>query len=365
MMKKIILISAMLIGLSFLISCEEEEKGPVLKQEDIQNPASIQSLNGNSFVLKQENQDEAMTTFTWNEAQFGIDLPITYTLQITPAGSGFESRVANVISTGNDSVSVTQGEMNNKLFLTLGMLPGQSHNVDVRVRGIVTEKIDTVYSDATTLAVTPYQVMYPMLFVPGDYQGWNASDSSTVIYSPKDNGVYSGYLYFNDALGDDPDFITGFKLLKVPGWEADNTIGDPEGSGTSGTLQIGNWGGNNIMVSGDPGYYYLHADLNNKTYSYTRTEWGMIGSAAGGWGDGDDIFMTYQEDQQVWTATADLAAGEMKFRANGKWNIEYGDNDGNGTLEMGGANIVVEEAGTYEVTLNLSNPPYRYTLEMQ
>src|SRR6056297_2330453 len=105
MMKKIILISAMLIGLSFLISCEEEEKGPVLKQETIQNPASIQSLNGNSFVLKQENKDEAMTTFTWDEAQFGIDLPITYTLQITPAGSGFESRVANVISTSNDSVS--------------------------------------------------------------------------------------------------------------------------------------------------------------------------------------------------------------------------------------------------------------------
>jgi hypothetical protein len=52
----------------------------------------------------------------------------------------------------------------------------------------------------------------------------------------------------------------------------------------------------------------------------------------------------------------------LKFRANGNWDLNYGDTGANGTLEEGGTNIGTI-AGNYLVTLDLSNPRnYTYTM---
>ena len=64
---------------------------------------------------------------------------------------------------------------------------------------------------------------------------------------------------------------------------------------------------------------------------------------------------------QTWKVTLQLAAGEIKFRANDAWDFNYGDNEGDGVPDEGGSNIVVEEAGNYTVTLNLSAGAGNYT----
>jgi hypothetical protein len=352
-MKKIISILSIFIGLLILVSCEEDQTGPVLKEENLKTPSSLKSLSGTSFTLSQDNEDGVMTTFTWNEADYGVEVPVTYTLQMVKSGNDFSSP-SEIASTTNDSVDINVGAINSKLYLGLGLSTGVSHDVDIRLRAVVNENVDTLYSEPLTISVQPYEVEYPKLYVPGSYQGWDAANEETAIYSVEDNGIYTGYLYF-------PDETTELKLLKVPAWEEDNTIGDPDASGTSGTLQIGSWGGNNIKVTGGPGYFKFDADLNNKTYEYLKTTWGIIGSAtAGGWDSDQD--MTFNETDKIWTATLDLTAGEIKFRANDAWDLNYGDDDANGTLEKGGANIAISEAGNYTITLNLSKPPYRYTL---
>ena len=75
--------------------------------------------------------------------------------------------------------------------------------------------------------------------------------------------------------------------------------------------------------------------------------------------------MAYQSDLGVWTATLDLTAEEIKFRANDGWDLNYGDEGADGTLEAGAANIAVPEAGTDLITLDLSGYPYTYSLEKQ
>jgi hypothetical protein len=60
-----------------------------------------------------------------------------------------------------------------------------------------------------------------------------------------------------------------------------------------------------------------------------------------------------------------LTANFIKFRANDAWDLNYGDTGADGSLEAGGDNIPIEEAGTYEITLDLSSYPYTYSLEKQ
>lgn len=111
----------------------------------------------------------------------------------------------------------------------------------------------------------------------------------------------------------------------------------------------------------ETGYYKLNVNLNDFTYTIVRTDWGVIGSAtANGW-DGDQN-MTYDPATGMWNAMLDLVAGEIKFRANDGWDINYGDTGVDGILDAGGDNIAIPEAGTYIVTMKLGTPDYTYSV---
>lgn len=102
-----------------------------------------------------------------------------------------------------------------------------------------------------------------------------------------------------------------------------------------------------LNVAGD---YFFILDLSTPhEYTYSANRWGLIGSAVGGWGDGDDIFMSWNQADQAMVVTADLAVGEFKFRANGGWAVNLGGppND----LTFDGPNIQISEAGNYTIKL--------------
>ena len=129
-------------------------------------------------------------------------------------------------------------------------------------------------------------------------------------------------------------------------------------TGLDGTLEAG---GDNIPV--DAGHYIVTVDLENMTYSLESIEnnWGIVGDATpNGW-DGPDFQLQKdwsQPDSDVWVANnVTLTTGEMKFRANNTWDLNYGDDGADGTLEQGGANIAVE-AGTYDIVFDLAGGTY-------
>lgn len=57
-------------------------------------------------------------------------------------------------------------------------------------------------------------------------------------------------------------------------------------------------------------------------------QFGLIGTAIGGWGDNDDIYFVYVEDEgdyHVAEATnVSFAADQFKIRENGKWDVNFG-----------------------------------------
>ncbi len=109
-------------------------------------------------------------------------------------------------------------------------------------------------------------------------------------------------------------------------------------------------GAGNIPVSLEADYA-ITLDLSHPNeYTYSANSWGIIGDAtAGGWDS--DQNMTWDAANQVFTATIDLGAGEMKFRANDAWTINYGGTDLN-ALVAGGVNIAISTAGNYTITFN-------------
>ena len=186
---------------------------------------------------------------------------------------------------------------------------------------------------------------YPKIYVPGEYQGWNAANTETSLASVKSNKIYEGYKYF-------PTDNNKFLITKFPSFSL--KYGDNNGDGT---LEING----DTIVAGPAGLYYIQVDFNNNTYVIEKTDWGVIGDAtSGGWES--DIKMAWDPELDALKLNVELVPGEMKFRANNDWIFNLGDEAGDGILTKDGKNITIAEAGNYEVILFLDKPDYTYQL---
>lgn len=163
----------------------------------------------------------------------------------------------------------------------------------------------------------------------GNGNGWGSPASP--LYSPSGDGKYTGFMYLDGEF----KFRSGEDNWNAPDWGT---------GGSEGTLaeQAGN-------LSADAGYYKVEVDLGALTYKLTPiTTIGIVGPAqAGGWDADTD--MTYNKETGAWEATVELAADEMKFRANDGWDINWGGTENN--LTQGGGNIKVATAGKYFIQL--------------
>ena len=91
------------------------------------------------------------------------------------------------------------------------------------------------------------------------------------------------------------------------------------------------------------------------------SSWGLIGDATPtGWDSDTD--MVWDADRGVLTLTVDLNPGFIKFRANDAWDLNFGDDFTNGTLENNGSDIPIDEAGNYTIDLILDVADYTYTV---
>ena len=177
-----------------------------------------------------------------------------------------------------------------------------------------------------------YTVGKPVLYMAGDANGWATND-----YLAGEDGVhFTGFMYLNQ---------NGFKFCTQPEWKGTNYGANFDTAPDAA----------NITMTEAAGYYKVDVDLDSKSYALTPiTTIGIIGSASpNGWDS--DVDMTYvpynaeTKELGYWEAKdITLASGEIKFRANDDWAINWGG-DAN-ALTQGGDNISVD-AGTYDIKL--------------
>ncbi len=297
--------------------------GPV-----ITNPTA-----GSSLVLDAANPTVTATTISWTDYSYAGD--VNYNIEIAASGSStFYSlgTVKNVKMLAVTNVAFDQA------VLKTGAVANVASNIDLKVTA-TSESAGGVLvktSDLVMIKVTPYQ-LESFLYAPGAYQGWNPP-TAEALRSATSNGIYLGYINFTDPNSE-------FKITPARTW--DSSYGS-----TGGNNITYNGGGN--LVAPNTGYQKLTVDTNALTYALEAYSWGVIGSASpGGWADDTD--MVWNSTTQVWEINITLSVGEIKFRLNNGWDTNFGDNGNNGSLEAGGANIPIDEAGNYKITFDEEN----------
>jgi hypothetical protein len=197
-------------------------------------------------------------------------------------------------------------------------------------------------------------VDYPVLYVPGGYQSASGygddcspgDENVAKLASVNSDGNYEWYIYFASDNSE-------YKFTEGPNWDVNWGDNDADG-----TLEAN--GAN--LVAPTAGMYKINVNLNDFTVASVKTDWGLIGNATpGGWDT--DTNMEFDPATKTWSVIVELTAGEVKFRANDAWDINLGDDGGDGILEYGGGNIQIAESGKYRFELHLGTPDYIYTLE--
>jgi starch-binding outer membrane protein SusE/F len=349
-MKKISII-LLIAGLFALISCQKQEKGPVISAEPVAPAVSLPAA-GSSLIMIKPNADNKVA-FAWSAADYGMPLGVLYTIQICKAGTNFAGAVVNVGSVNALVDTLKVSEFNSKL-VALEANMEVSNSIDMRVICTVpSSNADTVFSPKININITPYTAK-DFIYLVGAFNGWN---NTTAPAMNRNMPGLKYEFYINFTAGN-----LEYKILPTQGsWNGD--IGDDK----TGTGHLMSDGENNMWVPA-AGYYRVNVDLTNMSWSTTAaTSWGIIGGFAGNsWGS-DVATLTYNTGTGKWEGTFTTTASvDWKFRANAAWSLNYGDNGANGTLEEGGSNITTSDAGTYAVTLDLNptgNPQaYHYTI---
>ncbi len=299
------------------------------------NEVSFTTPIGYAFVKTSDVTEIAKTTVALN----GV---------VTSNGGGTVSERGFVYAlTANPTVANTKVVVTGVQDTISADIAGLEMNTEYHVRAYVTNEKGTNYgADVTfkTLAdITKFWIV-------GDAteNGWNNDDNAPFIISTvTSEGQAEGYVYLK---------VGKFKLTTDHSWDNAHTFGD-NGSKTG---KLAN-PGSDIEVT-TAGYYLIKANQGTMTYSLTLTNFGIIGGATdNGWDSDQD--MVYSQTLNRWIGTIPLKADKIKFRANDGWDINYGDNGNDGSLDAGGADIPVTTAGTYSVMLDLSTPwNYKYIL---
>jgi hypothetical protein len=331
---KIILnkILLLFVAATFLASCDKEDL-TVLNS----NATTVVSVSASDVVLDKDAVGQDALTVSWTDPDFGYNAGAEYKIIFT---AGEKSAT---IAAGTNLSKVFETVQLNKILLNLGLKGNTPAEVSVQVQ-IVLSAYHSLSSNSTSFMATAYEDKLDLSTI------WGVVGSATVNgWDGPDMPFYSTTLA--DVLVAYVTLSTGeIKFRSNNSWTLN--YGD---TGLDGNLEEG---GDNIPVIA--GTYKITFNLSTLKYTIEAYSWGLVGDATtNGW-DGPDMRMVYDSYSDTWKAIVTLKAGEMKFRFNNDWGLNYGDDGADGTLENGGANIPVT-AGNYLVTLDLKNLVYTIT----
>ena len=299
---------------------------------------------------------------SWDAAYFGDKIVPSYSVLI----SKDDVEVPVIVGITKLEATLTYEQINLAAASSvedggLGLILDVASDVKLRIGATIGNSYDTYYSEAQDIKITPTSAekKYPMIYMPGSYQGWAPADAATkfqVLYDFSGSGVFEGVADFGAA----NDASREWKFTKDANWDFDWGIPSgetPEAEAAEVTL-INNDGGDrsNINIYTVNRYYHFSMDtgsgLLKKNYSFDQV--GVVGEITG-WADGQDKVMEFNAAKRRFWVDIENLSGQFKFRLDGKWDKNWGANDFGVEVSNGDGNLEAE-AGNYRVYLYLSNP---------
>jgi len=336
-MKKLILKLTYVTALfAFMQSCDDVER---VYYNDAAE--TVLSLSDNNLTLSEDNGTNEILTLTWSDPDYGFDAAALYSVQMDVQGGDFSN--PQIISVGSSlEKTFTVEELNAKL-LSLSMTPAEEGVAIFRIKATLSE-YQEIFSNTVNLNVTPYSSLLDLstnLGVVGSATpgGWgNENIPDLKFYTTATTDVYVAYVTLRNG---------EIKFRNNNDWS--ENWGD---DGNDGTLDSY---GANIPVSA--GTYKIEVNFSSMTYTMEAYSWGLVGSATPNQWNGPDLMLHYNSYQDDWRAVVTLGEGEVKFRFNNDWGLNYGDDGADGSMEANGANISVS-SGHYLVSMNLNTQSY-------
>lgn len=338
-MKNILKTAAICASLVWLVGCEKDEEKATMNA----NARVESNISASTLVLDKTQSNTTALTVSWETKDLGVQLAPVYTVEFENIATG----KIKPLSAERSPFTLTVKELNEYL-VGLGLKTGVATDVRVLVRAALSDQRSLVATK--TLKVTPYfdEIKASEWGVVGSAtpNGWNGPDIK--MWNSTDGNLVA---YATLATGE-------IKFRKNNDWSVN--LG-----GSNGTLSSG---GSNIAVTA--GTYKITINVSKNTYTIETYSWGIIGSGARGWGDNDDVAMTYEGSTNSWVVKNIALDGEIKFRLNHSWGTNFGadstDNPATaleGDIKSGGNNIKVT-AGTYNVSFSFdANNKGTYKIE--
>ncbi|MCF0197266.1 MAG: DUF5114 domain-containing protein, partial [Bacteroidaceae bacterium] len=318
------------------------------------------SGDGDEIVLKYENEkDLALTVYWTDNGQITLSNP-----QVEAPKNAFENTIqfsGTKDFTDPLEIALDKGELYRQFTVAelngavtrLGFTPNEKQPLYVRIASSLSKNMETRYSNVITVYVTPYKLdLYYGNVLASDW-----SDTGRTLYSPTENGVYSGFLGVNAWYN--------WFLREANGVAWGNVGNDGGGKPFVTSSNNQKW---NFWFPGQSGCYYTIVDTKKMEWSaLLLTSLNISGDLNGA--------MTYSQKTNQWLYTFKATPGTLNVTLSGvgkQYNVATGTDDEQAvdtpfgfssdgeqiTFGQEGKTIAVpvEISGDATLTLDLSDP---------
>ena len=346
-------------GLLFMTSwgCKKMEDMIIINP----NAKLVATLSTPTAVLLRDNAANDAFSVSWNSPDYGFQAAPAYSVLVVKKGGDFSK--ATPIGVGSDLKKIFKTAELNNAIIALGLVPDVAGDVDIRVEaliGVATKLVSNVVSLKATAYVDKFDPTTPWGVV-GDAtpNGWNGPDMPMFKLLDANKKAVPNNLVAYVTLADGQ-----IKFRRNNDWAVNlgSSLAIEPDPAPAGSL-VAN--GKNLGVK--KGMYKITVDTLANKYKIEAYTWGIVGSAtANGW-NGPDQAMTYDPVADIWRGVITVIDGDMKFRQNNDWAVNYGAASGadgdpilaTGPLALNGKNLGVKK-GTYAVTLDLNTLKYTF-----
>ena len=350
---------SMAAALGMIAGCQKTDMVQIAAPEDVVAPV-LEAVEG-PIEITPSNMVDGKVAFTWSLADYGVMTQVNYSLEAATAAnpdtkvaitSGITAK-AEDLEAGKISTEIAYEALNAILFNDLKLNDGVAEDVLFTIASKVGEYAP-VYSNSVAVSckVTAAEKQYPKLTVAGSYayNSWTPGKGQFVFDFEGTDAKYSGVIDF----GED---VSALQFKFVGSKWGENEFSVPAGetqAPEAAELPLVAGGGDNIAAYTTHRFVSLTLDKGTpkliKNFSFNSL--GVIGNGTPtGWDADTD--MQFNADKQRFYVDLTLVDGEIKFRVDDAWTLDWGGADGK--LEKGGANIAVT-AGDYRIYVNLNDP---------
>lgn len=350
--------------LLFSFSCTDDDRELTIATPQESSEVLLTTNSSNSdYIITSTNTDEIADLFSWDEANFGFDTQVNYELLVDSEGGDF-SQAQSLGSTTETEIEITYGALN-QVAITLGLQAGGSNILLFKVEASISQSVQKIDSQVLSREITPYKEPVELLdyFLVGDATaaGWDNDNNNAPLFRDPENPAI---FYFNGYFS-----VGKFKVLTKKGqWHPQ--IGSNDGATLVASNPDGSGEPQNLGDITVEGYYSLLFNTANGTYTFepldassaiSYSTIGIIGSArtgdTTGWDEPDsDLIRSSSLDDHLWyVSEQSLFEGNLKFRADDSWDIDWGSNtslSGVATMKPGDGGNIPVSPGNYDIWFN-------------